>query len=302
MKAQVGFSFQWIFAIVAGGFILFLVVYGVNKIIDTGGEVRDIGTSKEIGILLNPLETGFETGKKTSLILPVQTRIYNKCGTAGNFGKQVISTSQKDFGEWSEQDTEVSFENKYIFSEDFVEGNSFYLFSKPFEFPFKTADLIYLTDANQEYCFMDAPEEIAEELSNLKQKNILIENCSEESLRVCFKKKVCDINVNYNSGIVEKRGVSLFFESDALMYAGIFSDPEIYECQVKRLMKRLNELALLYKEKSSLVSRVNCNSNLELDVLAGMTENLESSANLHSIKMKVDDIDKKNEAAKCRLW
>src|SRR3989344_2803023 len=56
--------------------------------------------------------------------------------------------------------------------------NKFYIFSKPFEFPFKVSDLIYLTSENEKYCFDNAPENIAEEILQLNQGN-LAANCSK---------------------------------------------------------------------------------------------------------------------------
>ncbi len=83
-----------------------------------------------------------EIQKATSLILPSETRIYNKCNTDGEFGRQIIKISQKSFDKWTETDVDVGFSNKYIFSENYVEGKKFYIFSKPLDFPFKISDLI----------------------------------------------------------------------------------------------------------------------------------------------------------------
>ena len=108
-------SFAWMFAIIVGIFILFLAIFATTKLIKTDQTIIDSKTAKEIGVLLNPLETGFETGKSTSLILPSETRIYNKCNTDGEFGRQIIKISQKSFDKWTETDVDVGFSNKYIF-------------------------------------------------------------------------------------------------------------------------------------------------------------------------------------------
>jgi len=34
------------------------------------------------------------------------------------------------------------------------------------------------------------------------------------------------------------------------MYAAIFAEKEVYECQLKRIMKRVSSLATLYNKKS----------------------------------------------------
>jgi hypothetical protein len=96
----------------------------------------------------------------------------------------------------------------------------------------------------------------------------------------------------------------MYFETDALMYAAIFSEKDIYECQIKRLMKRVENLALLYNDKAGLISQKECNSNLEseLSTLNSLTRNLENSNNLNSINFLVEDINKKNDLTECRLW
>jgi len=303
-KKGLQISFAWLFAIIVGGVILFLAVFISIKLIGTEQTTQDAKIGKEIGVLLNPLETGFESGKTTSLTMPTDTRIYNKCNNKGNFGRQIIQISQQSFKKWTETDIDVGFSNKYIFSDDYVEGKKFYIFSKPFEFPFKVADVIYITSSLKDYCFVDAPEDIEEEIEDLKQENIFVENCPNQSVMVCFSGGNCEVNVNYNSGLVSKRGENVYFESDALMYAAIFSGKEIYECQVKRLMQRTEQLTLLYKDKANFVSRTGCDSNLNQDLiqLNNLVKNLDDSTELIAISNVVEDIEDKNDYAQCRIW
>jgi len=296
-------SFAWLFAIIVGAFILFLAIYAVTKVMKTGSEISDVEMGKEIGILLNPLETSFESGTSTSFKLPVESRIYNGCKNSGVFGKQTIKVSQMSFNKWSESDTEVSFSNKYIFSDKYVEGKEFYLFSKPFEFPFKVADLIYMTSSLDYYCFLDAPEDVESEISSLSQKNLFTENCPDESINVCFESGGdCDILVS--DDYVEKNDERMYFEGESLMYAGIFSTEDVYECQLKRLMQRVESLSRLYKDKISFVSRVGCNSNLKSDLieLSNKANEFESSVNLRSLNQFTKKIEEKNDLAKCSLW
>lgn len=297
-------SFGWLFAIIAGVIIIFIAIYFSSKIIQTEQETISAETGKEIGILLNPLETSFESAQTTSITIPAETRINNGCESTGNFGKQVISLDQKSFNKWIETNINIRFSNKYIFSDEQVEGKKFYIFSKPFEFPFKIADLVYMTSSNDNYCFINSPEEIENEISNLNQKNLLTENCSDKDIKVCFNSNDCDINVKYNLGYVEKEGEKLFFENDALMYAAIFAAPEIYECQIKRLMLRLKELSRIYQEKEIFTGEELCGSNLGLDLaeLSGLANNLNNSEELELVKAKANLIEDKNNIRKCMLW
>ncbi len=303
-KGALEISFGWLFAIIAGGAILFLAIYFSTKLIQTGTETISAEAGKEIGVLLNPLETSFESAQTTSITIPSETRIYNQCELTGNFGEQVIRLDQKSFNKWIQTNVNVRFGNKYIFSKDEMEGKKFYLFSKPFSFPFKIADLVYMTSSVDKYCFVNSPTEISEEISRLKQENLLSENCSGEEIQVCFNQGNCDINVDYVNGVVEKDAKIVYFEGDALMYGAIFSSQEIYECQLKRLMMRLKEISVLYQDKELIIAEKKCDNNLRLDLneLGNLAESLSSSEELMIVKMKADDVEEKNDARRCLLW
>ena len=309
-KGVLEMSFGWLFALVAGAVILFLAIYFSTKLISTQKETISAQTGTEIGILLDPLETSFESAQTTSMILPVETRIHNQCDDGGTFGKQIIQLDQKDLNKWTKTDVNVFFENKYIFSTDEVQGKQFYIFSKPFSFPFKVADLFYITSADDNYCFIDAPKEITNEINDLNQSNLITKNCSSDSIKVCFGNGNCDINVNDEIGYVEKNGTYMHFAGteddfgDALMYAAIFSDADVYECQLKRLMLRESELSLLYASNERITQPVGCDYTLsgELNTLSNLAANMNNSEGLEIMKIQVDVIDQDNSARTCRLW
>ena len=301
-KGYLQISFTWLFAIIAGAFILFIAIFMTSKLIGTEQMTQDLKSGKEIGVLLNPVEMGFESAKSTSITMPVETRITTRCEEDSKFGEQIINLSQKSFGKWTETNTEVRFLNKYIFSQN-PEGKTFYIFAKPFELGFKVADLIYITSSEKEYCFEETiPDDIKDEISMLNQKNLLTDSaepCPDSSIKICFSGS-CDIEVNSN--YVEKEGNRMYFNGDALMYAAIFSDSENYECQVKRLMQRVSSLASLYEDKANFISMRGCNSNLNLLGLKSVAEGLSSSANLNLVSSTAEDINDKNKFAGCRLW
>src|SRR3989338_4082155 len=233
-RSQLNISFGWLFAIIVGAVILVLAIYGATKVIKTGQSEEQAVGAKEIGILLNPLEIGFESAISTPLSLRIETRIFNNCYPSGNFGKQGIQTSELSFNRWSTPGVESNFENKYIFSKSpYTEGKKFYIFSKPFEFPFKIS----------------------------------------------------------NSNYVQKNQDKIYFEEDALMYAAIFSDKEIYECQVERLMKRTKHLLNLYLKKEILVQK-NCKSDLgsDLDLFISILENAKDYKVINEVSELVEEI------------
>jgi hypothetical protein len=299
--------FGWLFAIIVGAFVLFLAIYFSTRLINVERTTTGVETTKEIGILTNPLESGFESAKTSSFTLPTETRIMNKCDNySGVFGEQKISLSEKSFNQWKETGVDISFQNKYFFSDDEVEGKTFYLFSKSFEFPFKIADLIYLTSSSKKYCFVSAPEEVKQEISNLNQENLIIigkEECPEGSTTICFDFGDCDVKVKEN--YVNKEGKKLYFEGNiALMYAAIFSSPEIYECQINRLMKRTSEIASLYNAKGERILNRGCdfNSGTELLSFSNSAKSTMSSSSLSEIKTEADNLDNLNKMADCLLW
>lgn len=303
-KAYLQISFAWIFAIIAGIFILFLAIFAVTKFMDTEQIITETTTGKEIGISLNALETGFEEGKTTFITLPVETRMRNECNNNGVFGRQTIQLSQKSFNKWGDYGEEVGFSNRYIFSGDVIEGKKFYVFSKPFDFPFKVSDLVYMTSSEKNYCFIDPPERIGKELSNLNQKNLFLDEldeCPENSLQICFNRGTnCDMFVDQNS--VRKRGDIMYFETDALMYAAIFGDKDVYECQVKRLMQRTKQLATIYDDKASLISNQGCDLEINLFALRTAADDFSDSRSLAHIKGIAEDLDDKNDFGVCQLW
>ena len=87
------------------------------------------------------------------------------------------------------------------------------------------------------------------------------------------------------------------------MYAAIFSDKEIYECQVKRLMKRTKHLAEIYKEKELIVSQKNCESDLagDLDLLISNLDNAKDYKIISGVSNLVEEIKNKNKNTEC-LW
>ena len=299
-KGFLQIPFSWVFAIIVGIFILFLAIYFAVKMIDSGSLEVDTATAKKIQVLTNPLETSFESSETTTMILPAEARIYSGCDNTGDFGNQIIQVSQKSFNKWADPSIEVSSNNKYIFGEEFVEGKKFYLFSVPFEYPFKIANLIILT--SKEYCFLNAPDEIEEEIT---QANIEFDEdeCSEDSVKVCFSGgSDCDIDVNIGQGNVEKDGEKLYFTGN-LIYAAIFGEKEVYECQVKRLMQRTEQLASLYLDKASFVAQRGCDSSLSSDLLSlrNAVSNLESSRDLDNIDIIVKQINGKKKAG-CEIF
>jgi hypothetical protein len=313
-KGAMDISFGWIFAILVGGVILSLAIFGVVKFSGIQRFQQSAETSTTLDALINPLESGYETGQKVTISANAETRIYTQCDLQGALGRQRIQTSQKSFNEWSEIGPTIVSRNKYIFSENPTEGKDFVLFTKPFEFPaeesyeypFKVADLIFLISQDKKYCFDNPPESIEEEISNLNIDNFIIGECPSESIRICFSKSNnCDMIVNYNQKTVDKNSERLYFETDALMYAAILSDKEEYECQLKRIIRRSEQLSIIYQEKSRIEKTQGCEGNIEseLIVFTNLLNSFGSSEDLNVIITEAKRLNKLNaQEGECKLW
>ncbi len=317
-------SFAWLFAVFAGAIILFLAIYGTSQVIKTGIYQIDTVTAKQLSIIFEPMETGLASGKSNVAELKEETRIYNRCLPSGSFGEHRISLATKSgFGKsWQEPGPEggIPVGNKYIFSSDVLQGKKVYFFSKPFQMPWKVSELIYLT--TEEYCFMGAPEEIKEEIIGLNIQNIKIENCSDE-INICFGSGMkCNATIrgncfggdcknNYDSGIVSKNNEQLYYYGfvdnlgyvdRSLLYAAIFSDKDIYECNVKRLMKRLSQQAGIFSDETNFLAGKCGAINPGMINIIGLAGSIDSSGKLNIILDAAREVDKQNEASICKLW
>mgnify|MGYP000018977228 CR=1 FL=1 len=306
-KKGIEFSFAWLFSIIAGVFILFLAVYVGYKMISTSEYQAGTATAKEISIIFEPMETGLASGKSTEATLSQETMILNECSDFGVFGEQEIRTALKRGRGFTSPSAPIKITNKYVFSNSSFSGKKMYFFSKPFNFPYKVADIIVIT--SKEYCLINTPDFIKEDIGGLNLGNIKFErNCSQNAVKVCFASGTrCDSIVYSNDGyetgyIVKASGERLYFEGN-LIYAGIFSSHDIYECNIRRLMKKAVQLALLYRDESKLLSsKCSAVSEANLASFATQLSNVNNSADLIRARQISKSIDDENAFSECRLW
>ncbi len=303
-------SFTWIFAIIAGVIIIFLAIYGVSKIIDTGKNIKYTEAAAEIIALLNPFESGLSSGKSAELDFKKQAEIYFQCAAFPlPFGKQKLAFSQEDLGK-DKTGEAVSF-NNYVFADN-LKSKKLYVFSKSFNLGIKVTDLLIITDKN--YCFKLAPNRIKEDIEKLGLTNIKLDICEENDVNVCFGSYDCDINVigqcndmdcedKYEYGFVFKNNEKLYFV-DSLLYGAIVSPLELYECNVKRLMGKTSQLAGVYIDKINIVKDKGCSSDMQGDLnsMIAQANSLNSSSQLVSLYNIGKNINNKNENAICKIY
>jgi len=302
-KKGLEMSFAVVFSIIVGAIIIFFAIYTVNKFIRTERYSLDTETAKKLSIIYDPLETGTAYGKTSQVSFRQETRIYTSCSDTGSFGKQKIRLSMSSgLGEkWQDPGGEISIPNKYIFSNKIEQGKKINFVSLEFNPGFKVADLLMMY--SKKYCFIGAPNFVVDEVEGLNMKNIELDNCSDNSIKVCFIGEGCDIEVTgVEEGYVKKQGQKVYFIGN-LVFAAIFSDPEIYECNIRRLSKKLAYLSLLYRQQSVITS--NCDTGLEgeLLTLVEIASNLKTSNELNLIEELAKEINEKNSyLGECKLF
>jgi len=303
-------SFGWIFAILVGAVIIFLAIYAAGKLSGQEIDITNTESAKELGILLSPIETNLDSGKLSFIKFPRETKVGNMCYEYGNFGEQKINTSGDSGVGSSAGGVSSTFHNKYIFSKTVSTGRTFYVFAMPLELPYKIADLMFLWSDKESYCFVTPPRAVEDSINMSGIKNIYFANkftnCPSGSKRVCFGAGNCDIVVSIGAnggGTVVKENKTVSFIGP-LLYGAIFSSPSIYECQVKRLMKRNSELALLYANKADALGARGCNSNLQADLIAyaDRTLKVNNSAQLNGIALLAESLGRRNDDLLCQMF
>lgn len=319
-KAQI--SFQFVFAIITGAVILFLAFFATSKYVNLQRYQYDTEIAASLSVLLNPVESSIAAATATKIELPVQTRLQLSCLYSG-IGRDdlKIATKSTVAEQWQEYSAAQNIYNKYVFAR-YEEGKTLNIFSKPFEMPFKIADLIYVTMSD--YCFVYPPDSVYSELNGLNMSNVQIADrlgeCKKGSRTVCFASSSCDINVFgqcygydcndlYDYGIVENRESGkadmVYYLESPLMYAAIFSDADLYKCNVQRIMYRLNLVSKLYAEKSKILDARGCGTGKlrdKLALLGAEASSLTKSENIQPIKETAKKVDLENAGLVCRVY
>jgi len=319
MKNKRGFefSFGWIFSVVVGAVIIALAIYAATKLGNQESTIATSSSAKQFSILTSSFETGLEEDKPDSISFPSESIIFNECSLAGNFGKQKISVA--DSSSPDKIGIAASISSKYYFSENEVKGKRMLVWSKPIMLPFKTADVMYIWSEDDRYCFIDTPKLIEDNLDRLRRNNPLInqtiifatsfdkDNLCKKAVDVCFGGST-NCNINVMEDRVRKNGKEVYYgvtnEDYTLLYAAIFSEPDIYECQLKRLMERTTSLALLYESKSEMLGSQGCGSSLQssLTQYAILTSEYNDSKDISSVLISAKELGVENEELSCPLF
>ncbi|MFA5992167.1 MAG: hypothetical protein WC796_00495 [Candidatus Pacearchaeota archaeon] len=324
-KKAIEMSFVWIFAIVIGAMIVILALYLASQL--TKQQTFQVNTVSAKGFvnMMDPLQTTVEQGKIEPVRMNTLTKVFVECEEDSDYGVSKVGLIQQTaFVKEQKPGAFVSIRNNYLFSEDEIEGKYFNFITVPFQMPFKAADMIIVYSGY--YCFVNPPSGIKSDLralgisnsSGLEIKDSKTQ-CSKDSKTVCFEQvSGCDANVfcdgeSCEQGYVKKGTKSLYFINgltsygdavNSMVYAAVFSSSDNYNCNQKRIFKRLQALSSLYAQKARFVSGRGCNTGLagDLDVLGELAGNFKDAKDLSGIYEKAKEINQKNEVLQCQLF
>lgn len=310
LNKKADFDFVWLFAILAGAAILMLSIYGATRGADTLRYQQETQQARSLSVVLGPLQAGFADSKTNVISFKQDTRITNFCSEEG-FGTNKLSTATKsNIGDkWSQQGGETTIKNQYIFS-SFQEGKNFEVFSKPFNYPFKVGDVLFMSA--EKYCIPKVPTELESEIKGLGLSNWQLGNCTEDIPTICFGSPTCDINVigtcsancktKYDEGYVQKDG-DRFYYVGSLMYGAIFSEKELYDCNVNRLIYKAKQISEILSDTAKLMDSRGCSTNMQSE-LTVWAKTLNTTVP-DSIVEKNDiakAIEKQHSDERCRTW
>ena len=320
MKTKRGvMEFAWIFAIIVGAVILFLAFYFVgNKLLSQKYEQATI-EAQNLDMLLNPFS---QFGELKALdTQPIALSRKSTLEFSCQEPRQKLGNNDITINVGGQQGISRIVYDKYIFSEKTYETKSLQGLSVPFEMPWRVANLIMIWPQDRKYCFIGAPQFIKDELSGESPTGLNIssiafsqssDQCPENTNKtVCFSGN-CDIKVTLQNGgssdrgSTRKSGQTVYFTGNALMYASIFSDSDIYNCNVKRLMARLYSETLVYEEKSRAMTSRGCNMNINLVQLKQLANTMSTSTltetNINNLMLYAQQIKQQNQGSNCELF
>jgi hypothetical protein len=297
-------EFNWIFVLIIGAVILFLAVFFVGKLIGTQRYASETELVNSFDILLNPFASigGMGTVTLAKTIQMAQTTQINQtCSTKDRRITMYLrseSSTGKKWGEWS---LAKQIYNKYIFSNSFMQAKTFEVFSMPLNLPFRIDDLIFILD--KDYCFVDAPAEVKSEIGMVNMSKLQFVNsqndCKAGSTEVCFETSGCDIRVvgdctttdcnKFDYGYISKKG-KLDYATTPMMYAAIFSDQKMYDCEMEMIKERLGNLIDIYRQKAIILANEGCKT----DEIQTSLEKLKSETSMENLFVLSREVSRTN--------
>ncbi|MFC1685966.1 hypothetical protein ACFLZZ_03010 [Nanoarchaeota archaeon] len=317
MKKRGAVSYVWIFSLIIGALILFLAIFSAQKFTETSSLQEQRTLVRQFDILLDPFASVGSIATMTlskSVSMATDVQINFRCSKEENYNEVNLRTKTR--GEWNKWPIPgFKIRDKYVFSES-LEGKDFWVFAKQFEMPWRVDDLIYIAD--QSYCFNfdieNAPQNMKPELEAIKREVEALQSdviavegsCIPGSKDVCIKtshgRRDCSINVFYDLGLVKKDGESIPFIDNSLMYGIILSDPEFYDCNLNRLLRRARTQTEINLDKAKVMEQKGCNTRGLQSSLEKMKTELNRERIIIGELKRISEEVEKNNPKECAVF
>lgn len=329
MQKKGAVEFGWIFSIIVGAIILFFAFYFVGTQFMQKESMDQLVSSQALDVLYTPFSyvgSVAEASASVASLDKVSTLTIECSGITGfdDLGYNEVSTSTSYKGQVVQGIPRKAYD-KYLFAEEGTE-KYFFVMSKPLNMPWRIADLVYTFPNNQTYCFdASVPTSIKTELQELENISetkhfffgTIDSGIKSKCINVCFgTTSDCDINVNslrqsnYALGYTSKNNKKMYYYGNALLYATLFSSPELYECNLKRLASRASIQRELYIEKDKALKQKQCYSLFSLGPLSNSFNDLKTAKMtdadigeiFSTIKANSELLNNQNRGADCALY
>lgn len=297
-KAQMQ-QFAWIFSIVVGAIVLFLAFFFVTQY---GKQVekptKQAVLSAGIDILLEPFSAigSLAEVRAEPIEIPKDMHIEFDCNDDNDYSEiKARGKKHKTF-----ELTRKSYD-KYIFANT-IETKSkskFLAFSLPIKIPFYVATATVIV--NKDYCIKNLPQKYKESLNEIYEP-------IKDSIKTKLEFENCEPNQEIY-GINKGRVYGKYFINQ-LVVAAVFSENDLYNCNLNRILKRAIRIAKIYKSKAEKMSAKGCNMDGSIEALNTYIDKAEIFLNnknqntLNDFYQSVQDLTNINNGlyGECKLF
>lgn len=294
---------HWILVILVGAVIIIFAVVFASKTGVVEQKKQNVVVAEYMDLFFNPFASigaiaeGF--GKQVEFDYEVELEF--RC----------VSGEERLFVGSGNKIAEEKIEN-FVYAPTQLKLKSMFVFSKPFNLPYRITDLIFTFDASQQFCLVydsksseivaDIISDVSGELLEAEQNFISCSdlNCCkqlENARIVSFTSRQGDVNIAGKGGFGEefeygeirfRNGKKSVFIGLPLVEAAVFSDYEIYDCNFRRLMSKVAAMSDIYHGKSVFLGRTQiCSYDFfrdDLQKMKGNARSLSSSPSLSIIE------------------
>jgi hypothetical protein len=265
MKGQIQ-QFAWIFSVIVGAIILFLTFFFLSQYAkQVEKPTRQITIASGLNLLLEPFSAISNIAEVRAEILEIPKDYYIEIGCERNYNTIKARKIEEKYFEISEKVLD-----KYIFSKPFnsKKNKKFIVYSVPIEIPFHVGNAIIIV--TNETCLADLPYKKSD-----------LENTLAELEEIVKEEKIPKINFscrdenryNAKNGYGNMAGK---YWIRSMVSAAVFSDKDLYDCNLNRILDRAIRIAELLEKKAQIASQYGCNYGNIMRILEEYKENAEN--------------------------